>query len=71
MSSPHGILGLKLRTLESYVERLTAIERDAESDELPMLAYLVHIAKREAERQVKLAAEGGARGWPDELWRRV
>lgn len=45
MSSPHGIPGLKLRTLGSYVERLAAIERDAASDEMPTLAYLITIAK--------------------------
>lgn len=49
------IPGLELRTLESYVERLAEIEKDAESDELPMLAYLISISRMEALRQVELA----------------
>jgi hypothetical protein len=44
MSSPHGIPGLQLRPLESYVERLAEIERDAASDETATLAYLVAVS---------------------------
>jgi hypothetical protein len=55
MSSTHGIPGLTLRTLESYVERLAAIEPNAESDKLPMLAYPVHLAIMEAQLQVTRA----------------
>ena len=73
MSSPHGIPGLKLRNLESYVERLAAIEADATSDEMPMLAYLINVAKLEAESQVTRAAEEKAalKVRPDDLWRPV
>ncbi len=73
MPSSHGIPGLKLRTLESYVERLAAIEADAQSDEMPMLAYLISIAKLEAEAQVRRAAEESAarEAGPDELWRPI
>jgi hypothetical protein len=57
MTRQHGIPGLKLRTLESYVERLAEIEADAQSDEMPTLANLINIAKLEAEAQVERAAE--------------
>jgi hypothetical protein len=55
MTGSHGIPGLELRTLESYVERLGAIQVDAKSDELGTLAYLISIAKMEAEAQVARA----------------
>jgi hypothetical protein len=71
MSNPHGIPGLQLRTLESYVERLAAIQADATSDELATLAYLVSIAKLEAEAQVSRAqaAKEERKAGPDDLWR--
>lgn len=73
MSAPHGIPDLKLRTLESYVERLAAIERDATLDEMPTLAYLVDMAKIEAEAQVRRAADERAALSvdPGELWRPI
>jgi hypothetical protein len=73
MSSPHGIPGLQIRTLESYVERLAEIERDAASDEMPTLAYLISIAKLEAEAQVARAraAKDEVKGGADDLWRPV
>ena len=73
MSSPHGIPGLKLRTLENYVERLAEIEKDAVSDEMPTLAYLVSIAKIEAEAQLARAraAKEELKAGPDDLWRPV
>ncbi|MBM0206518.1 hypothetical protein JNW90_28580 [Micromonospora sp. STR1s_5] len=73
MSGPHGIPGLTLRTLESYVDKLAQIERDAASDEMPTLAYLVSIAKLEAEAQVARAVEEKAtlEAGPDELWRPI
>lgn len=73
MSSAHGIPGLKLRNLESYIERLAEIERDASSDEMPMLAYLINVAKLEAELQVERAAAEKAAldAGSDELWRPI
>ncbi|MBM0205252.1 hypothetical protein JNW90_21060 [Micromonospora sp. STR1s_5] len=73
MTSPHGIPGLKLRTLESYVDRLAAIESDATADEMPTLAYLINVAKLEAEMQVKRAAQEmeALKAKPDDLWRPI
>jgi hypothetical protein len=73
MTEAHGIPGLKPRTLESYVERLAEIEKDAVSDELPTLAYLISIAKLEAEAQVERAqaAKQERKAGPDDLWRSV
>lgn len=69
--SPPIIPGLKLRTLESYVERLAEIQTDATSDELGTLAYLISIAKLEAEAQVARAkaAKESRKFGPDDLWR--
>ena len=71
MSSPYGIPGLQLRTLESYVERLAQLERDAASDEMPTLAYLISIAKLEAEAQLQRAqaAKQEHKAGPNDLWR--
>ncbi len=70
VASSHGIPGLDLRSLESYVEKLAELERDAASDEMPTLAYLVSIAKLEAEAQVARAqaAKQEREAGPDDLW---
>jgi hypothetical protein len=47
----------KLQTLANYAKLLAEIERAAAADELPMLAYLMGIAKLEAETQALLAAD--------------
>lgn len=51
-SPPLGIPGLNIRTLETYVELLDEIEKHAVSDEFGTLAYLISLAKLEAEAQV-------------------
>ncbi len=73
MEPPDSIPDLKLRTLESYVERLAAIEIDAESDELPLLVHRISIARMEALRQVELAREAAEqrKSGRDDLWRPV
>ena len=64
---------IPLRTLESYLDRIEALRRDATSDELPMLAYLLECAKLEAQNLLDAAGREkvNREADPDDLWRPV
>ena len=70
-SLPPSIRPNAQRTLESYVDRLGAILRDAEADGLGTLAYLISIAEVEAKNVVQNGRrEAEARkARPEDLWR--